>query len=203
MASVHVCVCVCVYVCACVCLCVYACVCVLCVYVCDYAYVCVCMCVHPWNYILKTVPVKWSWNDQLCKEVIYSYYVPIAYTINIMKGCGLSNKVCHDWLPKDVKSMLYHTQTQTLTWTHACTHTHTRTHAHIHTCTCARTRTHTHTHTHTCTHRQPCINFEGKVISRNQACVDLWPTSVRLYIQNLQFSSYSYNAVSYISVTVE
>ena len=81
-----VCVCVCVSVCVCVCVCVRACVC-MCVCVCVSVCVCVCVCVRvrAWTH---THPLPQLFNKQSNK----CYNFPLALAINIMDGCGLSNK---------------------------------------------------------------------------------------------------------------
>ena len=95
---------ICVFVCACMHVCA-VCMHVLCVIVC----MCVHVCVYPPLRLLKTT-VKYTWNNQLYKKVIPSLFIR---TINIIVGYSLSNKVCYEWLSKEVKLTLYHTQTHT------------------------------------------------------------------------------------------
>ena len=162
MASVRVCACV--YV--CVCLCVYACVC----WVCMCVIVCMCVYVCPLLELLKTIPVKWTWNDQLCIKKLYLWcstlFIPSIWWMGValvtrcaMNECKI-NVVSHNYINTN-------------------SHMHTRMHAH-NACT-HTTHKHTLTHVHTDT---LYVNFEGIVTSRNQECTDPWPTSVRCYIQN-------------------
>ena len=53
-----------------------------------------CLCVHP----------KALDENKLVKQVLLLY---MTLTIDIIGGCVLSNKMCHEFLPKKRKVMLY------------------------------------------------------------------------------------------------
>ena len=68
--------------------------------------VCLCMCVCPLPRLHITIHVKRSPNNQSNKSYTFQFLI-MTLAVDITDGCGLSNKVCCESLPKKSKVMLY------------------------------------------------------------------------------------------------
>ena len=69
-----------------------------------------------------------------------------------------------------------HAHTQNNTHRQRYSYRQTDRHIYAHRHTDAHTLTHTHSHSHTHTHTHSHTNTRTKAITRNQACIGLWPS---------------------------